>query len=84
MFTIDGRSVYFCSSKCKRNLDLKRDPKKVNWVKKEKKVKDGQVVEKKVDSKKEEKVEVKEENVEKKEDIKKEKRIEEEVDDDDE
>jgi large subunit ribosomal protein L24e len=37
VFTFDGRSVHFCSSKCKRNLDLKRDPKKVNWIKREKK-----------------------------------------------
>jgi len=38
LFTNDGRSVYFCSSKCRKNLDLKRDPKKTNWVKKEKKI----------------------------------------------
>ena len=38
VFTFDGRSVYFCSGKCRKNLDLGRDPKKVNWVKREKKV----------------------------------------------
>ena len=39
VFTFEGRSLHFCSSKCRRNLDLKRDPKKVKWVKTEKKVK---------------------------------------------
>jgi large subunit ribosomal protein L24e len=34
VFTFDGRSVYYCSSKCRRNAALKRDPKKTNWVKK--------------------------------------------------
>ena len=60
LFTIDGRSVYFCSSKCKRNLNLKRDPKKTNWVKREKKIKDANV-----EVKEEKPVEVKEEKVEK-------------------
>ena len=32
VFKNDGTSLHFCSSKCKRNLALKRDPKKVNWV----------------------------------------------------
>ena len=31
----DGNILYFCSSKCKKNmLKLKRDNKKVNWVRK--------------------------------------------------
>lgn len=31
----DGNILYFCSSKCRRNqLKLRRDSKKVNWVKK--------------------------------------------------
>lgn len=35
IFTFDGKAIYFCSSKCRRNMEhLKRDPKKVNWVKK--------------------------------------------------
>lgn len=38
VFTFDGRTVHLCSSKCRRNADLKRDPKKVNWIKREKKV----------------------------------------------
>ena len=33
----DATVLWFCSSKCRRNLDLKRDPKKVNWVKRKKK-----------------------------------------------
>jgi len=40
VFTFDGKSLHFCSSKCRRNLDLKRDPRKVNWVKREKKIKE--------------------------------------------
>lgn len=34
IFTFDGRSVHLCSSKCRRNSALGRDPKKVKWVKK--------------------------------------------------
>jgi len=31
----DGNIMYFCSSKCRRNaIKLKRDNKKVNWVRK--------------------------------------------------
>ena len=75
VFTFDGRSVYFCSSKCRRNADLKRDPKKVNWVKREKKMKNveqGSVKEAKVEKKTEAKsvekksLEKKEEKAEKK------------------
>ena len=37
VFTFDGRTIYYCSSKCrKNNLKLKRDPKKVNWIRKDK------------------------------------------------
>lgn len=33
----DGNILYFCSSKCRKNLlHLKRDNKKVNWIRKEK------------------------------------------------
>ncbi|MBR9705323.1 50S ribosomal protein L24e [Candidatus Pacearchaeota archaeon] len=35
IFTFDGKSIHYCSSKCKRNAKLKRDPKKTNWVKKD-------------------------------------------------
>ena len=40
VFTFDGKEIHYCSSKCRRNHDLKRDPKKVNWVKRKKKGKD--------------------------------------------
>lgn len=39
IFTLDGRAVHYCSSKCRRNFNLKREPKKVNWIKREKKTK---------------------------------------------
>jgi len=56
VFTFDGRAVNFCSSKCRRNMTLKRDSKKVNWIKREKKKKGGgKVVEKKVEKKASEK-----------------------------
>jgi len=32
----DGRLMHFCTSKCQRNFKLKRDPKKVKWIKKRK------------------------------------------------
>jgi len=34
IFTFDGKSLFFCSSKCRRNVALKRDSKKVNWIRK--------------------------------------------------
>ncbi|HJX50485.1 MAG TPA: 50S ribosomal protein L24e [Candidatus Nanoarchaeia archaeon] len=37
VFAFDGKSIYFCSSKCRRNTALKRDPRKTNWVKRKKK-----------------------------------------------
>lgn len=36
VFTIDGRTLHYCSGKCQKNLKLKRDPKKVNWIRKKK------------------------------------------------
>ena len=39
LFTNEGRTVNYCSSKCRRNDDLGRDSKKVNWVKRDKKIK---------------------------------------------
>ncbi|HIQ50242.1 MAG TPA: 50S ribosomal protein L24e [Nanoarchaeota archaeon] len=31
----DGKILYFCSSKCEKNmLELKRNPRKVKWVRK--------------------------------------------------
>ena len=38
VFTFEGKTIHLCSSKCRRNLALKRDPRKVNWIKKEKKI----------------------------------------------
>ena len=37
LFTFDGKTIHFCSSKCQRNFNLKRDPKKVNWIKRNRK-----------------------------------------------
>jgi large subunit ribosomal protein L24e len=39
VFTFDGKSIFYCSSKCRNNAKLGRDPKKTNWVKREKKIK---------------------------------------------
>lgn len=31
----DGRTFYFCSSKCEKNmLELRREPRKVKWIRK--------------------------------------------------
>ena len=36
MILNDGNIFYFCSSKCRKNqLKLKRDNKKVNWIRKD-------------------------------------------------
>ncbi len=33
VFTFDGKSIFYCSGKCRKNIEhLHRDPKKVNWV----------------------------------------------------
>jgi ribosomal protein L24E len=32
IFTFDGRSVHFCSSKCRKNHELGRDGRKTKWV----------------------------------------------------
>ncbi|MBD3252766.1 50S ribosomal protein L24e [Candidatus Pacearchaeota archaeon] len=37
VFTFDGKSLSYCSGKCRRNAELGRDPKKTNWVRREKK-----------------------------------------------
>lgn len=58
VFSFDGKVSRYCSSKCRRNAALKRDPKKTNWVKRDgktKKEKTGKVekaAEKKVEVKK--------------------------------
>ena len=33
----DGSINYFCSSKCRKNHQMKRDPKKINWTRRVKK-----------------------------------------------
>ena len=77
VFTFDGRSIHFCSSKCKRNLDLKRDPKKVNWIKREKKVKKVEIKAEKSSETKKVEVKAAEKKIdEKKIDEKKEKEVE--------
>jgi len=35
---VSGRVLNFCSKKCRKNLGFKRDPKKVLWIKKKKKI----------------------------------------------
>jgi len=37
VFTFDGRTINYCSSKCRKNATMKRDPRKVNWVRKKQK-----------------------------------------------
>ncbi len=37
----DGNPKYFCSSKCRKSFEMKRDARKVKWVRKEKKVKEN-------------------------------------------
>jgi large subunit ribosomal protein L24e len=32
----DGTIFYFCSSKCEKNFNLGRDPKKIKWTKRKK------------------------------------------------
>lgn len=36
VFTFDGRAVHYCSGKCRKNEALKRDARKLNWVRKDK------------------------------------------------
>jgi len=35
----DGKVARFCSNKCRKNHNMKRDPKKLKWITKTKKVK---------------------------------------------
>lgn len=76
IFTFDGKTIYYCSSKCRSNAKLGRDPKKTNWVKMEKKVK---VKAEKVEVKKKEEPKVDAKKEEKVEDTKKEEKVEEKV-----
>ena len=54
----DGNIMYFCSSKCRKNaIDLKRDNKKVKWIKKADSAEKSSIEEKKEKPVKEEKSE---------------------------
>jgi large subunit ribosomal protein L24e len=35
----DGRIIYFCGSKCQKNFNMGREPKKLKWASSEKKAK---------------------------------------------
>ena len=48
IFQLDGKTIHFCSSKCRRNLALKRDPRKVNWVKRQKKMTKNEKIDEKI------------------------------------
>ncbi|MEK6914880.1 MAG: 50S ribosomal protein L24 [Nanoarchaeota archaeon] len=49
VFNIDGKSLFYCSSKCRKNANLGRDPRKINWVRKsEDFIKNSSVKEKKL------------------------------------
>ncbi|MDO8741277.1 MAG: 50S ribosomal protein L24e [Candidatus Woesearchaeota archaeon] len=37
----DGSLLYFCSSKCERNLNLNRNPRKLKWTAEHKRLKEG-------------------------------------------
>lgn len=36
LVSLDGTAKYLCSSKCRRNMKLGRDARKVKWIKKAK------------------------------------------------
>jgi large subunit ribosomal protein L24e len=71
VFTFDGKTIHFCSSKCRRNRDLKRDPRKVNWIKREKKMTKAQKQAEIKAELEEEKAEEEAEEIEKKAEVKK-------------
>ncbi len=37
IFMIDGKALNFCSSKCRKNFQMGRKPKKIKWIHKKKK-----------------------------------------------
>lgn len=39
----DGLVRYFCSSKCRKNFEMGRDNKKLNWIKKFKQTKEEEI-----------------------------------------
>lgn len=54
----DGNVLHFCSSKCRKNWELGRQGKKVQWIKKEKKAKKAKAGIKEETKEKEEKAKV--------------------------
>ena len=36
VFAFDGHAIHYCSGKCRRNEALKREARKLNWVRKDK------------------------------------------------
>ena len=36
IFSFDGRAIHYCSGKCRKNEALKREARKLNWVRKDK------------------------------------------------
>jgi len=37
LMALDGKQIFFCSSKCEKNYNLGREAKKLGWIKKKKK-----------------------------------------------
>lgn len=33
LVTLSGRGIYYCSSKCRKNAEMKRKPRNVEWTK---------------------------------------------------
>ena len=36
LFTFEGKAIHYCSSKCRKNIALGRDARKLNWIRKDK------------------------------------------------
>lgn len=60
----DGRILYFCSSKCRKNYELGRVGKKMKWVSKKKKGKKPEVAQEKIEAEKAEEKAEKQEKAE--------------------
>jgi ribosomal protein L24E len=54
VYAFDGKAMHYCTGKCQKNMELKRDPKKTNWVKRKKKGKAIQEQKEKLEQIKEE------------------------------
>lgn len=73
IFQFDGKAIHYCSSKCRRNAGLKRDPKKTDWVKRVKKEKSSKKIENKEEIKNKTIEKVEDKIVEEKQEVKKDK-----------